>query len=103
MIRKTAAVNPVFIAVLESHGSYNPAGEIPYAPFGNVVKLTLLHADQAYVICQIHHKNGNTWELMLAQQNAAPDAIHRVNTKEKNWEWQGPFQLIKNENNHESK
>lgn len=103
MIRKTAAVNPVFISVLESHGSYNPVGEIPDAPFGNVVKLTLLHADEAYVICQIHHKNGDTWELMLAQQKAAPEAIHRVNTQEKNWEWQGPFQLIKNENKHESK
>ncbi|MGH1432856.1 MAG: heparinase II/III domain-containing protein [Lewinella sp.] len=103
MIRKNAATNPVFISILESHGSYNPVEEIPSSPFGDVVKLSLLHADEAYVICQIQHKNGNTWELMLAQKDATAGAIHSVNTKEKTWEWKGPYQLIKTTNSNESK
>ena len=36
--------------------------------------------------------------LFLANKNASKPAAHQIILKNKQYDWQGPFQLIKNEN-----
>ncbi|MEO1518317.1 MAG: heparinase II/III family protein [Bacteroidota bacterium] len=90
-IQRRRAKNSTFVSVIESHGTYNPVSEIPDSPFSGVAAVEVLHDDDVYTAVQLTHKTGVSWTLLLANQEAAKDAIHKLNINGQTVQWEGPF------------
>ena len=95
IIRKKEKENAVFISIIEPHGEYNPVAEIPTSPFSSIDSVELIHADEAYTIFDFKNKKGIKWTVMLANHNADENAVHKVETDGKIYEWKSPFHISK--------
>jgi hypothetical protein len=94
--RRSGVANTTFVSVLETHGSYTPRNEVPLAPYGQITNLQLLVDTDAYTAISFQHENGTAWHLLLANQNAAAEATHKLNINGTSFEWSGVHHLIKN-------
>jgi hypothetical protein len=95
--RRPAVNGTTFVSVLETHGSYDPREEVPREPYGHITDVRLLVDTDAYTAISFKHENGAEWHLLLANQNAAPDATHNLNVNGTPYQWSGVHHLIKND------
>lgn len=94
IIRKEGATDALFVNVLESHGQYDPADEIPKTPYGTVESVEVLFNSEAYTVVAITLKNGASRTIMIANQDNDPDRNHEVTQDETTWTWKGPFHYL---------
>ncbi|RMG22197.1 MAG: heparinase [Bacteroidetes bacterium] len=87
--RKPAAKNPVFLTILEPHGSYDPVSEIPTGPFSQVAGLERLHIDRDYAVFSIRTSGGSQWTFMLYTGPEASTVRHQLSINGNQYEWEG--------------
>ncbi|MEM7572337.1 MAG: heparinase II/III family protein [Bacteroidota bacterium] len=93
LIRKQGEAEALFVSVLETHGSYNPADEIPHAPYGQIQELDLLEQSAAYTVFSLGTMEGKNWTITLSNEDARAVSRHSVRAGSTTYEWEGPFAI----------
>ena len=99
IIRKKNSKNATFASVIEPHGTYSPVTEIPLYPFSSIENVELLVDEADYTAVRFSNKAGKQWLLLLANENAAKEAMHQLVIKGVSYKWTGPFEIIRNDSN----
>lgn len=99
--RRPGVSTTTFVSLLETHGSYDPREEVARDPYGHVSDLQLVIDTEEYTVISFRHQAGTQWYLLLANQNAAAEATHKLNINGTPCQWSGVHHLIKL--NNESK
>lgn len=94
IFRKQEASDALFVNVIESHGQYSPATEVPTNPYGSVKTVEVLHNTEAYTIVSVSMQNGASKLVMIANQDPDPETEHSVTRNETTWTWTGPFHYL---------
>jgi hypothetical protein len=85
--------DPLFLSVIESHGSYSPVNEIPENPYTRIKELKLIYHTKEYTVFTIESTEGKLWEFMLAHDNKNEDMLHELIVGGKRYFWKGPFAI----------
>lgn len=96
IFRKEEATNALFVNVIESHGQYDPADEIPHNPYGAVETVQILMDTEAYTIVSVSLTDGSSRLVMIANQDHDSESMHEVSQNETTWTWKGPFHYQNN-------
>lgn len=94
LTRKASGKDALFVNLVERHGSYNPASEVPYQPFSQIDNVKVLHQDTEHLVVEIRHQSGRAWTLALALTDADPAARYTLQVEGQHIEWTGPFKFI---------
>jgi len=97
IIRKKKEKNAVFVSAIESHGHYDPVSEIATNSYSSITNLELLLNDEKYTLISFSNKSGKNWVLAISNNDAASESKHQLKISGKNYDWTGPFKLIKSE------
>ncbi len=92
--RRSDQKRTLFASVYESHGSYNPAEEVPHHPFPAIESVTTLLDSAPYSIVEVGEKSGRSWLLAVSNQDPAMEAHHQVSVEGRSLRWQGPIHFI---------
>ncbi|MCL4117492.1 UNVERIFIED_CONTAM: hypothetical protein GTU68_042293 [Idotea baltica] len=92
--RKKNTSNTVYASVIESHGTYSTVTEVPLNPFPSITSVEVLHDDQDYTAVSFSD-DSNTWQVLLANNDASKTSSHKLEINNKSYSWQGPFEIIK--------
>lgn len=87
----------VFAQLIELHGAYNPADEIPVNAFTQIKALEVLHDSADYTLLTFETKSGASYRFALAHQDAAAERSHTVHVADHTYSWQGPYLFEKEE------
>lgn len=93
-IFRKRGTDAVFFSVIEHHGAYDPALEIPSNPFSKIQHLSILMDDQAYTVLNIMEKSDRSHLVLLAKQETGNQANHTLNINGHEINWTGPVQII---------
>ncbi len=97
--RRGGEKSTTFVSVLETHGNYSPRNEVPTSPYGQLTDLALLTDTEDYTALSFAHENGDSWLLLLANQDAGAETNHRLTIAGRKYDWRGVHQLIKGKSN----
>ena len=61
--------------------------------------MELLVDEADYTAVRFSNKAGKQWLLLLANENAAKEAMHQLVIKGVSYKWTGPFEIIRNDSN----
>ncbi|MBX2816577.1 MAG: heparinase II/III family protein, partial [Saprospiraceae bacterium] len=94
IVRKREATEAVFASVIEPHGRYDYASEIPQQPFSKISEIQVIYNDADYTICEFTEKGGKVFTVLLANQDRNNTSVHQVLIEDKNYRWEGPCQMV---------
>lgn len=97
IIRKNKQKNAVYLSVVESHGHYDPVTEIATNSYSSISNLDLLYSNEKYTLVTFSSKSGKSWTMAISNADAALNSKHQLEVSGKNYDWTGPFSLIKSE------
>lgn len=97
IVRKNKQKNAVYLSAIESHGHYDPVSEIATNSFSSISNLDMLFSNEKYTVVTFSSKSGKNWTLAISNADAASDSKHHLEVSGKNYDWTGPFKLIKSE------
>lgn len=90
LIRKEGT-HTFFFSVIEHHGGYDPAIEIPLDPYSRIKELRLLRDDATYTVAEIREKTGRAHLILMANQDLSQQAAHSLMIEGNRYEWIGPI------------
>ncbi|GAA5225174.1 heparinase II/III domain-containing protein [Membranihabitans marinus] len=97
--RKSKAINPSFISVIESHGSYNPVTEIPHQPYGKIKSIESILESVEYSVFDLIDVDNNKWRVCINHYNGESNAIHKIEIPDGHKiSWTGPITINKLKN-----
>ncbi|WHF51488.1 heparinase II/III family protein [Chryseobacterium gotjawalense] len=96
MIRKTDTKDAYFISVTESHGNYDPVTEIARNSFSNIKNLKVLYSDESLIAVSIEPVKGDPMVFLFCFDDPSKESKHEIKINGKEYQWTGPYQLIKN-------
>ncbi|MFY0598902.1 MAG: alginate lyase family protein [Cyclobacteriaceae bacterium] len=85
----------LFAQIIEVHGVYNPADEIPINSFTSVTRLKVLHESKEYAVVEFQLINGDTYVFAISQLDDNENSMHRVDLMNEKLEWKGAFHFSK--------
>ena len=97
IVRKNKQKNAVYLSAIESHGKYDPVSEIALNSFSSISNLDLIFSSENYTVVTFSSKSGKTWTLAISNADANSVSKHSLEVSGKNYDWTGPFKLIKSE------
>ncbi|MEM8887514.1 MAG: heparinase II/III family protein [Bacteroidota bacterium] len=97
ILRKAAKKDALFVSTLRAHGSYSPVSEIPENPYPDPISVQILLDQRDYSIVEISTVNSSPMVLMIANSSNDPEQKHHLVLGGKEFSWEGPVSLIKNE------
>ena len=91
--RKKETMDPLYLSVIESHGTYSPVNEIPVGPYSKVHEIKLIYHTKDHTLFSIESVDGIIWEFMLAHSSNQDGQLHALEIGEKSYKWAGPFSV----------
>jgi len=95
--RKSKKTNATYLSVIEAHGEYDRSTEIPLQPYGTIKKIVLDYSDDNYISFNFRTEM-NTWRIIFSQANNETEAVHQLTINGTDYNWTGPYKLIKTKN-----
>ncbi|MEM6631507.1 MAG: heparinase II/III family protein [Bacteroidota bacterium] len=92
--RKRHSRNPIFLTVIEAHGTYDPVSELPEGLYTSIQSIDLMYHDADYSLFSISTKENKKWTFMLAHQASNRESLHQIQIDNLRYEWQGPIHLF---------
>ena len=92
--RKMNSKNTYFISVIEAHGLYDRATEIPENPYGTIRTVSKIYEDENYLIASFETEQYR-WEIMLSLSNNNTNKNHQVHSEGKTYVWIGTTKIKK--------
>ena len=92
--RKKNRKDPVFLSVIEAHGSYDPVSELPKGLYSSIQSIELLYHTAAYSLFSISSTQNIKWTFMLAHQAAGEEELHIIEIEDQRYEWRGAIQIL---------
>lgn len=99
ILRRKASTHTVFVSVIEPHGDYDYVSEIPIQPFSNIASLDLLYDEPAYTAVSLENHSGQSWTLILANEDKLKATSHQISINQQDINWTGPYHLLQFTNN----
>ncbi len=93
VLRKNDQKEALFASVLELHGAYNPAAEIPESPFGIVGGLRILQRTADYLVLEVQTRGDQRLRLFVALGEGDNDAFHSLVLDGAQVRWKGPVEI----------
>lgn len=95
--RKAQQTDATYLSVIEAHGEYDRATEIPFQPYGTIKELVLDHSDDEFISFHFSTEEFR-WRIIFSQINSDEGAIHKLNINGADHSWTGPYKLTKTKN-----
>ena len=89
--RKKDLTNPLFINVIQCHGTYNPVEEVPREPSSPQVEITTILHDSEYTIAKIDIAGSTQYTVMIAHTKKS--IKHSIEVNNKLYEWEQPIHV----------
>ncbi|MEM9403889.1 MAG: alginate lyase family protein [Pseudomonadota bacterium] len=96
MIRRDASEETVFVAALESHGSYSPVSEQTLRSTTSVDDLRIVHDDPEYTAVSVSD-GGNMSNLLIIAEDGSMSRRHTLVVGGRTFRWIGPYHLAESE------
>ena len=96
--KRKESTRTLFANLIEVHGRYNPANEIPVNSFSSVDKIQVMMDTEAYTVVQFILNNSKTYVFSLSNLDADGSKKHSIKAGNTDLEWTGPYQLTTLEN-----
>ena len=96
IIRKKNAKDTYFVSVLESHGHYNPVGEMATNAFSSIKNIKTIYSDATYIAIEIETVKAEKMLFMFAFNDSSKNTKHELKINDKTYNWVGAYQLITN-------
>jgi hypothetical protein len=96
VFRKTKQ-SPIFLSVLEMHGSYDTRNEFSYDSYSKVKEIIVLQQDDKTTVFKIV-LNNTSLLFAIANNDFDEKAKHNVTESSENIQWTGPYHLKKTAN-----
>lgn len=96
IIRKNNVKDTFFVSVLETHGHYDPVGEMASNAFSNLKNLEIAYSDASYIAINIETENGHKSLFLFSFKDSSKNTKHQLKINDKTYEWVGAYQLINN-------
>ena len=93
VFRKTKQ-SPIFLSVLEMHGSYDTRNEFSYDTYSKVKEIIVLQQDDKTTVFKIV-LNNTTLLFAIANNDFDEKAKHNVTVSSENIQWTGPYHFKK--------
>ena len=93
VFRKTKQ-SPIFLSVLEMHGSYDTRNEFSYDSYSKVKEIIVLQQDDKTTVFKIV-LNNTTLLFAIANNDFDEKAKHNVTVSSENIQWTGPYHFKK--------
>jgi hypothetical protein len=93
LVRQNHTASHTFVAVLESHGDYDPGNEIVQNATGSVDNIELLSSGKEHSLVKIALSDG-TVRLLAVSHKADPEKNHTINLGSKEITWKGNYRLL---------
>ncbi len=94
--RKKQQSEATYLSIIEAHGEYDRATEIPIQPYGSIKRLHLDYYDKDYISFQFSTES-HQWRIVFSQSNSDKTAVHRLNVSGKEYNWIGLYTCMKTE------
>jgi len=94
VIHKRDAESTLFANLIEIHGSYNPADEIPTNSFSSIDSINVILDSEEYSAVQIKLTNSKKYVFCISNLDADKQRNHSIETESGTYSWSGPFKLI---------
>lgn len=91
IIRRKNSKNTVFVSVIEPHGGYSPVTELSKNSNSHIANLEVVLDDNEYTAVKITDLEGQQQLFIVANQQAAKSAKHKVKINGKTYRWTGPY------------
>lgn len=91
ILRREGTGSTLFANIIEIHGSYNPADEIPINSFSSVSDMEILHDEPEYSAIQFNLVDGNKYVFCISNKDANKQQKHILQLEDRIVEWAGPF------------
>lgn len=91
--KRPKAGSTLFANLIEIHGSYDPADEIPINSFSSVSEITVLCDTEEYSAVGIKLTNQQSYVFIISNTDAGANSRHSLELEDKVIEWKGPFTL----------
>ncbi|MFB9057944.1 alginate lyase family protein [Mariniflexile ostreae] len=95
IMRRKNADNTIFASIIETHGGYSPVSELALNSNSNVSEIKVIYNNAAYTALSMTTVNDKTKLFILANEEASAQTKHNLEINGKNYEWTGPYHLIK--------
>jgi hypothetical protein len=92
LVRRRAA-DHLFASVIEPHGYFDEARELSRAARPSIHRVRVLAHSAAASVVEIEGANNLRWRVLIANDDAQPDAQHRVRFGEQVYEWRGHYHV----------
>jgi len=93
LIRKKGTYT-LFFSLVEHHGAYDPAVEIPTQPYSRLKEVKQHRNDASYTVLELEDLQGHATLLLMANQASMYPNTHRLTVEGQVYEWTGPLTLI---------
>jgi len=91
--RRKNATSPIFISVVNAHGSYSAISEIPKTPYAKNISIEKSLDDGDYTVVKLSFENGKNAMLFQSNKNNEASKVHRVDIDGKIYLWEGAIEL----------
>ncbi|NER15833.1 heparinase [Spongiivirga citrea] len=95
IIRKRNTKEAVFVAAIESHGTYNPVSELAVNAYSHIKDVQLSYNDSNYTAVTIEDTKGGVQLFIIANNDNSKTKKHTLTINSTSHFWEGPYTLIK--------
>jgi hypothetical protein len=95
ILRKKEVSNPIFVSVIESHGSYSPVSELAVNSRSSIADLKVIVNNDNYTVIKITNINQKEIIVFISNNNSLKEAKHSLVIHGNEYQWNGPYNLIK--------
>lgn len=96
ILRKQNLKDALFVATIESHGTYSPVSESAVNAYSNIKSVSVAYNSQDYTAVQIEMKDEVRKLFIISNQNKDKNIEHQLKINNKTHIWKGPYTLIEN-------
>ena len=94
--KRENTASTLFANIMEIHGMYNPADEIPINSFNSVKSVSVILDSEEYSVVEIALANNKRYIFSISNKDSSKEKKHSIETKNGSLSWNGPFQLTLN-------
>jgi hypothetical protein len=96
ILRKKNAKDALFVATIESHGTYSPVSELAVNAYSNIENVSVLLDSKEYTAIQINTKNDKSKVFIVSNENNDKESAHTLSINNKAYTWRGSYILTEN-------